>query len=210
MAVDDELLNKVTCEDPQLAGAGGGRRRGISRNAMTASWISQLSMEPVLIGVGVDNDAVTHRLITEGGSFTVNLWDAEETQVFVKFSKPAVDDGADAQRPPACTPPPPARPVFDEALAVDGLRRSATRSTSAPTRLVVGEIVDAAIRDDEARPASAQDRGEVRRHQPLRRPGEPSRGDALGRPLRAAWREGDLAAVEERSPTMPGTSVAGA
>ena len=37
-------------------------------------------MEPVLIGVGVDNDAVTHRLITAGGSFTVNLWNAEDTR----------------------------------------------------------------------------------------------------------------------------------
>ena len=33
---------------------------------MTTSWITQLSMEPVLIGVGIDNSAVTHRLIREG------------------------------------------------------------------------------------------------------------------------------------------------
>ena len=59
---------------------------------MTTSWITQLSMEPVLIGVGVDNGAVTHRLISAGGSFTVNLWDAENTKVFVKFSKPAQGD----------------------------------------------------------------------------------------------------------------------
>ena len=47
-------------------------------------------MEPVLVGVGVDNTAVTHRLIDTGGSFTVNLWSADDTKVFVKFSKPAV------------------------------------------------------------------------------------------------------------------------
>ena len=56
---------------------------------MTTSWITQLSMEPVIIGIGVDNTAVTHRLITEGGSFTVNLWNPDDTKVFVKFSKPA-------------------------------------------------------------------------------------------------------------------------
>ena len=61
---------------------------------MTTSWITQVSMEPVLIGVGVDNSAVTHRLITAGGSFTVNLWSAEDTKVFVKFSKPAMFDAA--------------------------------------------------------------------------------------------------------------------
>ena len=37
------------------------------RNGMTTSWITQLSMEPVLIGIGVDNTAVTHRLISASG-----------------------------------------------------------------------------------------------------------------------------------------------
>ncbi len=92
MALDDELLNKLTWKIPNALVLIGSRS-GDERNAMTASWVSQLSMEPVLIGVGVDNDAVTHRLITVGGSFTVNLWDSEDTKVFVKFSKPATDDG---------------------------------------------------------------------------------------------------------------------
>src|SRR5689334_23820762 len=92
MALDDELLNKVTWKIPNAL-ALVGSRSGDERNAMTTSWITQLSMDPVLIGVGVDNDAVTHRLISEGGSFTVNLWDSNDTRVFVKFSKPATDHG---------------------------------------------------------------------------------------------------------------------
>ena len=93
MAVDTELLNRVTWKIPSplvLIGS----RAGDERNGMTASWVTQVSMEPVLIGVGIDNDAVTRRLIADGGSFTVNLWDAADTRVFVKFSKPATDDGA--------------------------------------------------------------------------------------------------------------------
>ena len=93
MALDDELLNKVTWKITNAL-ALIGSRAGDERNAMTASWITQLSMEPVLIGVAVDNEAITCRLITDGGSFTVNLWDASDTRVFVKFSKPAVDDGS--------------------------------------------------------------------------------------------------------------------
>ena len=88
MALTDELVNKLTWKIPNAL-ALIGSRSGEERNGMTASWISQLSMEPVLIGVSVENTAVTHRLISEGGSFTVNLWDAEQTRVFVKFSKPA-------------------------------------------------------------------------------------------------------------------------
>ena len=88
MALTDELVNRLTWKIPNAL-ALIGSRSGTERNGMTASWISQLSMEPVLIGVSVENTAVTHRLISEGGVFTVNLWDAEQTRVFVKFSKPA-------------------------------------------------------------------------------------------------------------------------
>src|SRR6187455_32890 len=57
MAVDDELLNKVTWKIPNAL-ALIGSRAGDERNAMTASWVTQLSMEPVLVGVSVDNSAV--------------------------------------------------------------------------------------------------------------------------------------------------------
>ena len=69
----DELLNRVTWKIPNalvLVGSAAGDER----NGMTTSWVTQLSMEPVLIGIGVDNTAVTHRLISESGAFTVNLF----------------------------------------------------------------------------------------------------------------------------------------
>ncbi|WP_419841386.1 flavin reductase family protein [Candidatus Poriferisodalis sp.] len=92
-ALTDELINRVTWKIPNAL-ALVGSRAGDERNAMTTSWITQLSMAPVLIGVGVDNTAVTHRLIESGGSFTVNLWDAANTRPFVKFSKPATYEAA--------------------------------------------------------------------------------------------------------------------
>jgi flavin reductase (DIM6/NTAB) family NADH-FMN oxidoreductase RutF len=154
MAVDDELLNRVTWKIPNAL-ALIGSRSGDERNAMTASWITQLSMEPVLIGVGVDNSAVTHRLITAGGAFTVNLWNAEDTKVFVKFSKPATDDGAtlNGRAVRAATT---GAPVFDEAIAwVDcEVRHALDLGTHT---LFVGEVVDASIADDDARPASMTD-----------------------------------------------------
>ncbi len=151
MPLDDELINKVTWKIPNALVLIGSRS-GDERNAMTASWVTQLSMEPVLVGVGIDNDAVTHRLIAAGGVFTVNLWDAEDTKVFVKFSKPATDDGASLNSRPvrAATT---GAPVFDEALAWMDCQVRHTLDLGTHT-LFVGEVVDAAIRDDEARPAS--------------------------------------------------------
>ena len=139
---------------------------GAERNGMTATWVSQLSMDPVLIGIGIENTSVTHRLISTGGSFTVNLWDAGDTRVFVKFSKPASDDGRTLnERPvhPATT----GAPVFDEAVAWMDCAVRHTLDLGTHT-LFVGEVVDASIRDDDTRAATTQDTrmkyGGVKRH----------------------------------------------
>jgi flavin reductase (DIM6/NTAB) family NADH-FMN oxidoreductase RutF len=163
--LDDELLNRVTWKIPNAL-ALVGSRSGDERNGMTTSWITQLSMEPVLIGIGVDNTAVTHRLISDSGAFTVNLWDADDTRVFVKFSKPATDEG-DTLNGRAVTAAVTGAPVFVEAIAwVDCEVRH--RLDLGTHTLFVGEVVAAEIRDDEARPASMSDTrmkyGGVKRH----------------------------------------------
>ena len=165
MALDDQLVNRLTWKIPNAL-ALIGSRSGEERNGMTASWITQLSMEPVLIGVGVDNTAVTHRLISEGGSFTVNLWNSEDTRVFVKFSKPATyADGTLNGR--AVREAATGAPVFTEAIAwMDcEVRHSIDLGTHT---LFVGELVDGDINVDEARSASMSDTrmkyGGVKRH----------------------------------------------
>ena len=164
-ALEDATVNKVTWKIPNAL-ALVGSRAGDERNAMTTSWITQLSMEPVLIGIGVDNSAVTHRLITDGGSFSVNLWDSDDTRVFVKFSKPAVDeDGMLNGR--VVTTATTGAPIFEEAIAwLDcEVRQAVDLGTHT---LFIGELVDAAINDDEKRAASMSDTrmkyGGVKRH----------------------------------------------
>jgi flavin reductase (DIM6/NTAB) family NADH-FMN oxidoreductase RutF len=165
MPLDDELVNKVTWKIPNAL-ALVGSRAGDERNAMTTSWITQLSMAPVLIGVGVDNDAVTHRLIREGGSFTVNLWDAGDTRVFVKFSKPATDDGVtlNGRAVRAATT---GAPVFADAVAWMDCALRHTLDLGTHT-LFVGEVVDAALDQPDARVAAMSDTrmkyGGVKRH----------------------------------------------
>lgn len=152
--LDDELINRVTWKIPNAL-ALVGSRSGEEWNGMTTSWITQLSMEPVLVGVGVDNKAVTHRLISEGGSFTVNLWSSEDTRPFVKFSKPAIKEGMNLNGRPVREEVTGA-PVFDEAVAwMDcAVRQAIDFGTHT---LFVGEIVAAGINDDETRPAAMSD-----------------------------------------------------
>jgi flavin reductase (DIM6/NTAB) family NADH-FMN oxidoreductase RutF len=166
-SVDDELLNRVTWKIPNAL-ALIGSRSGDEWNGMTASWITQVSMEPVLIAVGVDNTAVTHRLITAGGSFTVNLWSSDDTKVFVKFSKPATFDGeAMTLNGRSVRAGRSGAPIFTEAVAwLDCLVRG-THDLGTHT-LFVGEVVDAGINDDERRAAAMSDTrmkyGGVKRH----------------------------------------------
>ncbi|WP_420440320.1 flavin reductase family protein [Candidatus Poriferisodalis sp.] len=170
----DEMVNRVTWKIPNAL-ALVGSRAGDERNAMTTSWITQLSMEPLIIGIGVDNTAVTHRLISSGGTFTVNLWDASNTRPFVKFSKPAAyEAGGDGSSPAtgalngwpvyeAAT----GAPVFVDAAAwMDcEVRHSVDLGTHT---LFMGELVAAAINDDDVRLASMSDTrmkyGGVKRH----------------------------------------------
>ena len=165
MALDDELLNRVTWKIPNALALVGSAHDG-ERNGMTTSWITQLSMEPVLIGIGVDNSAVTHRLIAGSGVFSLNLWDADDTRVFVKFSKPAVDDGATLNGRAVISATTGA-PIFDEALAWMDCEVRHSLDVGTHT-LFVGEVVDAAINDDDARAASMSDTrmkyGGVKRH----------------------------------------------
>ena len=165
MALDDELINRVTWKIPNAL-ALVGSRAGDEWNAMTTSWITQLSMDPVLIGIGVDNSAVTHRLISDGGSFTVNLWSADETRVFVKFSKPATFEEM-ALNGRSVSKGVTGAPVFDEAIAYLDCEVRHTHDLGTHT-LFIGEVIDAGIRDDEARSASMSDTrmkyGGVKRH----------------------------------------------
>jgi flavin reductase (DIM6/NTAB) family NADH-FMN oxidoreductase RutF len=165
--LDDEVVNRVTWKIPNALALVGSHAGG-EWNGMTTSWITQVSMEPVLVGVGVDNGSVTHRLVTAGGGFSVNLWSAEDTRVFVKFSKPAVFDAAESTlngRPvrPGVT----GAPIFAEAVAWLDCAVRSSHDFGTHT-FFVGEVVGAGVNDLEARPAAMSDTrmkyGGVKRH----------------------------------------------
>ena len=71
-----------------------GSRAGDQRNLMTLNWATQVSFEPKLVGIGVEKTAVTHRLIAEGGSFTLNTVAREDRAIVRKFTKPVEHDPA--------------------------------------------------------------------------------------------------------------------
>ncbi|HSG79382.1 MAG TPA: flavin reductase family protein [Acidimicrobiia bacterium] len=143
--VPDETVNKVLWKIPNVLCLVGSRS-GDTWNAMTTSWVTQVAMEPVLVAVAVDKKAVTHRLIAEGGVFTVNLWSREDTRPFVKFSKPATKDGMTLNGRPIREGVTGA-PVFEEAVAFLDCRVHETVDCGTHS-LFIGEVVDCAFQND--------------------------------------------------------------
>ena len=150
----NEILNKVLWKIPNVLCLVGSRA-GDEWNAMTQSWVTQVSMEPVLVAIGVDASAVTNRLIREGGAFSLNLWDREDTRPFVKFSKPAVFDGETLNGRPVIAGAT-GVPIFTEAVAWLDCRLYQTVECGTHD-LFLGEVVAADINNDEALVARIED-----------------------------------------------------
>ena len=92
------------------------------------------------MAVSVDKKAVSHRLIADGGAFSINLWDRADTRPFVKFSKPAQREGMtlnDRLVRPGQT----GAPIFDEAVAFAECRLWSTIDCGTHS-LFLGEVVD--------------------------------------------------------------------
>ena len=148
-----ETLNKVLWAIPNVLCLVGSRA-GDEWNGMTQSWVTQAAMEPVLVAIAVDRKAVTNRLIREGGSFTVNLWDRADTRVFVKFSKPATKDGMTLNGRPIREGATGA-PIFEEAVA--WLDCTVWQTIDCGTHdLFLGEVVDAGFKDGDEEPLVAR------------------------------------------------------
>lgn len=143
--LDAEMVNRVLWAIPNVLCLIGSRA-GDEFNAMTASWVTQVAMDPVLVAVSIDTSALTHRLITAGQAFSVNLWDRADTRVFVKFSKPATHEG-DALNGRPIRIGVTGVPVLTESIAF--LECRVTRSLALGSHsLFVGEVVDCGFPGD--------------------------------------------------------------
>lgn len=139
-----ETINKVMWQIPNALCLIGSHAGG-EWNGMTHSWVSQVAMSPVLVAISVDAQAVTNRLIHDGGAFSVNLWDQADTRVFVKFSKPAVKDGDSLNGRPIRVGVT-GVPVFTEAVAF--LECTVVNTVELGSHdLFIGEVIAAGFHD---------------------------------------------------------------
>ena len=57
-------------------------------NGMIASWVSQVSYDPLLIMVAVHPDRYSHKLITKSGCFALHVLAADQSNLMGRFKGP--------------------------------------------------------------------------------------------------------------------------
>jgi flavin reductase (DIM6/NTAB) family NADH-FMN oxidoreductase RutF len=129
-----------------------GARAGERRNGMTINWVTQLSFDPKLVGVSIEDEALTHELVSEGGAFVVNLIAQEDRAIVRKFTKPVeVDPDARTLNGFPYHDGVTGAPILDQAVAFLECAVRQWLDLGGHT-LFLGEIVDCGFQLDEETP----------------------------------------------------------
>jgi flavin reductase (DIM6/NTAB) family NADH-FMN oxidoreductase RutF len=125
------------------------------RNGMTINWVSQVTFEPKLVAVSVEQDAFTHELVEASQVFSLNFIAREDRATVRKFTKPVdVDRAAGTLNGFPFHEGVTGAPILDQAVAyVDCEVRH--QFDLGDHTLFVGEVVDAAFQADEEIPVLA-------------------------------------------------------
>ena len=148
----DKLRRRVLWTMPSGLYVLGSTDRAERRNGMTINWVTQISFEPKLIGVGVEQTAVTHELIEAGDCFSLSTIDREDRAIVRKFTKPVeVDLAAKTLNGFPFVERATGAPILAQAVAfLDCEVRE--RVAAGNHTLFIGEIVDAGFLQDEETP----------------------------------------------------------
>ncbi len=133
-----------------------GSRAGAEYNGMTANWITQISFDPPLVMLAVQNDSKTCELINKGRVFSVNVianngkalltsFIKKQRRVGNKLGDDEFDDGETGA------------PILKEAISFIECR-VIEQQTPGDHTLFIAEVVNAGVRRD-AIPIRLEDTG---------------------------------------------------
>ena len=120
-----------------------GARAGDEINGMTANWVSQVSFEPPLVSVAVEQRAHTHRLISQGRCFSITILASGQKPIAAKFTQPQRRAG-DKLGPYAYRLGPTGCPILLDGLGYVDCEVVQTVETGDHT-LFIGRVVDAGL-----------------------------------------------------------------
>lgn len=133
-------------------------RDGENLAAGTVNWLSQASFTPPLVMIGVKVDSRLHELIEQSRAFAVNILGAGQKEIAAAFFRPSqVEHGringyAFEPGPATGAPLLTDLPAWFEARVTDVVKRG-------DHTVFVAEVVNAGLRDPQARPLEMWDTG---------------------------------------------------
>jgi flavin reductase (DIM6/NTAB) family NADH-FMN oxidoreductase RutF len=129
-----------------------GSRAGEKINGMTLNWATQVSFDPKLVAISVENEAYTNELISKGNAFSLNIIARDDRAIVRKFVKPVeVDKDARTLNGFGYHEAKTGCPILD--LAVAYLDCTLWKAVPTGTHtLFIGEVVDCGFLQDEDKP----------------------------------------------------------
>jgi flavin reductase (DIM6/NTAB) family NADH-FMN oxidoreductase RutF len=125
-------------------------RLGEKINGMTAAWVAQVSLNPLLVMVSIAPSRYSHTLIKESGIFAINVLTAEQVELGKRFgykSGRKIDKFAGLDYLAAGS----GAPVLPQAYAYLDLKLVQTYTAGDHT-LFVGEVMEAKILHPQSQP----------------------------------------------------------
>src|SRR5579875_634229 len=112
-------------------------------NAFTANWVTQVSFEPPMVALSVENDSASLPLILGSGFFAVEPFEAGQRELAGALGKPRARAGDKLATIPHSTGPHDL-PILDDALGYVACRVTGHLVTGDST-VVAGEVIAAGL-----------------------------------------------------------------
>ena len=125
-----------------------GVRNGAEVNAFTGTWLTQVSIPPPLVALGVKKDTHSFSMIKAGRVFSVNFLRKDQKAVAEHFVKPATVAGEklkDVRYRRGST----GAPVLEDALGFIECEVREIANESGDHAVVIGEVIEAGVHKDE-------------------------------------------------------------
>ena len=123
-----------------------GSRNGDEVNIMVGNWLIQASFEPRQMAFALSKEAHSHRLITEGKIFSVNIFDKSGADTIIGFTKSIEKDPDKVKNAHFTAGPETGCPIIDEAVAYLECKVVGRLDSGGDHEVIVGEVIGAGVR----------------------------------------------------------------
>jgi flavin reductase (DIM6/NTAB) family NADH-FMN oxidoreductase RutF len=114
-------------------------------NAMVFNWFTQVSFMPRLVAVGLARKSYTHGLIEKSGVFTVNIFNQEDQEALMRFTKGRAKAPDKMEGASFTTAPETGCPIVEGAAAFLECKVTQMIDVGGDHDVLVGEVINAQI-----------------------------------------------------------------